>query len=249
MFKGESENTKDSITNVPLWFNETLDTELDFIAHQRNLEEEKKAFLKKSNNEEINTEKREIEELFKENITKGDMQDINAIDMATLESSLLKVNINPITEDDIQEDDEVPEWNYYTPEQIIKESNDHEDTWGISSTKAGSSKDYEKSYEYDNVSQNIFCPKYVQIEETDAVWYYKDPKDNIQGPFTPIQMYNWFLAGCFPYTLKVRLKEESPFIPIDMLVMEIAGQSKRTQGSLNNHTKNFTTLIAEEDAA
>lgn len=236
IFKGQSET--DTIANAPLWYNEAIDkdSEFDSITQQKNLEEEKKAFLKGNKVEEDNTEGK-ITELFTNDSMKEGAEDSNTIDMATLESSLLKVNTN----EEETEDDIIPEWNSYTAEQIIKESSENESTWGVSTMKTINNESYEKSLNYINpnyVRQNIFCPKYTQVKESEAVWYYKDLKNTIHGPFTPIEMYDWFMAGYFPSTLEVRLKEESPFIPIDMLIMASTTEPYKTAHYSTNDTTN-----------
>ena len=42
----------------------------------------------------------------------------------------------------------------------------------------------------------------------EKVWYYKDPQQQIQGPFTTIEMYSWNLMGYF--TLQLQVAWRSP---------------------------------------
>lgn len=61
-------------------------------------------------------------------------------------------------------------------------------------------------------------------------WYYEDPKKNIQGPFSPKEMYNWYRAGFFSPSLMVRracdpvmrpLGSYGPVVPFAQMVIEI----------------------------
>ncbi|CAG2104047.1 unnamed protein product [Medioppia subpectinata] len=45
----------------------------------------------------------------------------------------------------------------------------------------------------------------LPIQHDDAFkWFYRDPQNEIQGPFTPHEMYDWFTAGYFAMDLLVR---------------------------------------------
>ena len=53
-----------------------------------------------------------------------------------------------------------------------------------------------------HVSNNIVV---VPVTHEDALkWYYRDPQNEVQGPFTPHEMYDWFTAGYFAMDLLVR---------------------------------------------
>ncbi|CAG2165575.1 unnamed protein product [Oppiella nova] len=45
----------------------------------------------------------------------------------------------------------------------------------------------------------------LPVQHEDAFkWFYRDPQNEIQGPFTPHEMYDWFTAGYFAMDLLVR---------------------------------------------
>lgn len=38
---------------------------------------------------------------------------------------------------------------------------------------------------------------------TQQVWFYKDPENKVQGPFSCLDMFNWIIAKCFPDDLQI----------------------------------------------
>lgn len=48
----------------------------------------------------------------------------------------------------------------------------------------------------------------------EKVWFYKDPQDVIQGPFTSVEMFNWTAAGYFSLDLLVALGGRTNFSPL-----------------------------------
>lgn len=54
----------------------------------------------------------------------------------------------------------------------------------------------------DPVSNNM--PVLPMSHEDALKWFYRDPQNEIQGPFTPHEMYDWFTAGYFAMDLLVR---------------------------------------------
>lgn len=48
-------------------------------------------------------------------------------------------------------------------------------------------------------------------------WQYKDPKGNVQGPFTLEQMQKWFSKGAFKGNLPMRCSPDDRFIPLSEL--------------------------------
>ena len=45
----------------------------------------------------------------------------------------------------------------------------------------------------------------------EPMWIYKDPHGNIQGPFNPAEMLQWFEAGYFPNSLLVKQTTDEYF--------------------------------------
>jgi hypothetical protein len=54
-------------------------------------------------------------------------------------------------------------------------------------------------------------------EPEERVWFYRDPKSQVQGPFSWVDMYHWNLVGYFPVTLPVALQKPEGFAPLEEL--------------------------------
>lgn len=52
-------------------------------------------------------------------------------------------------------------------------------------------------------------------------WIYRDPQGNIQGPWTGLEMHDWFKAGFFSPDLQIKKLEEPDFEPLAQLVRRI----------------------------
>ena len=52
----------------------------------------------------------------------------------------------------------------------------------------------------------------------DEKWYYLDPQGEVQGPFTTLEMSDWYRAGYFSLSLNVRRLSDDVFIPLQELV-------------------------------
>ncbi|MEW5306414.1 MAG: hypothetical protein WDW36_008879 [Sanguina aurantia] len=53
------------------------------------------------------------------------------------------------------------------------------------------------------------------------LWLYRDPKGDVQGPFTKVDILDWFEAGFFPQELPIRAAMESadaPFLPLSSML-------------------------------
>lgn len=53
----------------------------------------------------------------------------------------------------------------------------------------------------------------------DRIWYYKDPQNLVQGPFSTIEMFNWCTQGYFSSDLPVSHGTREHFIPLRMFNM------------------------------
>ena len=62
----------------------------------------------------------------------------------------------------------------------------------------------------------------------DKQWYYKDPQNTIQGPFSSADMERWFQAGYFTGHLPVKRLGESQFSTIQQLTNELGRSPFRT---------------------
>jgi PERQ amino acid-rich with GYF domain-containing protein len=52
-------------------------------------------------------------------------------------------------------------------------------------------------------------------------WIYRDPQGNIQGPWTGLEMHDWFKAGFFSPDLQIKKLEDGEFEPLAQLVRRI----------------------------
>ena len=55
-------------------------------------------------------------------------------------------------------------------------------------------------------------------------WVYKDPHGNVQGPFTGLEMHEWYRGGYFHPTLEVKREDDKQFEPLQTLVKKIGNQ-------------------------
>jgi len=56
---------------------------------------------------------------------------------------------------------------------------------------------------------------------TSYQWMYRDPLGNVQGPFTALEMQEWFEAGYFDHALHVK-REDAPFFePLSALMRKV----------------------------
>lgn len=61
--------------------------------------------------------------------------------------------------------------------------------------------------------------KYEVSDVEEKTWYYKDPKNIIQGPFNGIEMNTWLLRGYFKPDLMVRKNESDNFYTLGFLFL------------------------------
>ncbi|GAN10007.1 hypothetical protein MAM1_0312c09541 [Mucor ambiguus] len=58
----------------------------------------------------------------------------------------------------------------------------------------------------------------ISSSNTSYQWTYRDPSGNVQGPFTALEMQEWFEAGYFDHALNVK-REDAPFFePLSALI-------------------------------
>ena len=55
-------------------------------------------------------------------------------------------------------------------------------------------------------------------------WVYKDPHGNVQGPFTGLEMHEWYRGGYFHATLEVKREDDAHFDQLQTLVKKIGNQ-------------------------
>lgn len=64
----------------------------------------------------------------------------------------------------------------------------------------------------------------VMIMADKLRWVYKDPHGNVQGPFTGLEMHEWYRGGYFHPNLEVRREDDPAFEPLHSLVKRIGNQ-------------------------
>jgi hypothetical protein len=64
----------------------------------------------------------------------------------------------------------------------------------------------------------------VMIMADKLKWVYKDPHGNVQGPFTGLEMHEWYRGGYFHSTLEVKREDDPLFEQLQTLVKKIGNQ-------------------------
>jgi hypothetical protein len=72
-------------------------------------------------------------------------------------------------------------------------------------------------------------PKPVIID--DKQWFYRDPQNTVQGPFSSADMERWFTAGYFTVLLPVKRLGETNFSTIQQLSKELGRLPFRVDSS------------------
>ncbi|XP_055688107.1 GIGYF family protein Gyf [Lutzomyia longipalpis] len=63
-----------------------------------------------------------------------------------------------------------------------------------------------------------------QETESNLIWFYRDPQDMVQGPFTAIEMAEWYQAGYFDDNLCVRRMGDQRFSKLGELIELCGGE-------------------------
>ena len=84
----------------------------------------------------------------------------------------------------------------------------------------------------------------------DKQWYYKDPQNTVQGPFSSADMERWYAAGYFTMSLPVKRLGEQQFSTIEQLVTELGRlpfltdiSSAKQQQAIVSESQKLTPLI------
>ncbi|KAF3915581.1 hypothetical protein ABW21_db0206551 [Orbilia brochopaga] len=62
---------------------------------------------------------------------------------------------------------------------------------------------------------------HIMIMPDKITWVYKDPTGKIQGPFSGLEMHDWYKAGFFQPDLLIRRQEETEFEPLGQFIRKI----------------------------
>lgn len=63
--------------------------------------------------------------------------------------------------------------------------------------------------------------QHVMVMPDKIMWVYRDPQGTIQGPFSGLEMHDWYRAGFFQAELNVKRVEDTDFDPLGTLVRKI----------------------------
>ncbi|KAH8395729.1 hypothetical protein KR222_001389 [Zaprionus bogoriensis] len=75
-------------------------------------------------------------------------------------------------------------------------------------------------------------PGHMINENSNILWFYRDPQSNVQGPFSAIEMTEWYRAGYFNENLFVRRLSDSHFRPLGELIKLCRGNMPFTHSHL-----------------
>ena len=91
------------------------------------------------------------------------------------------------------------------------------------STEPGASSGHGLSQSSDSSSSNQMpSAQQRQMVMPDRMrWIYRDPQGNTQGPWSGLEMHDWFKAGFFTAELQVKKLEDTEFEPLAQLVRRI----------------------------
>ncbi|KAL8688720.1 MAG: hypothetical protein Q9218_005435, partial [Villophora microphyllina] len=88
---------------------------------------------------------------------------------------------------------------------------------------ATNSSYFSKSQDLDNQSANqIPATQQRQMVMPDRMrWIYRDPQGNTQGPWSGLEMHDWYKAGFFSPELQVKKLEDADYEPLAQLIRRI----------------------------
>ncbi|ACY70497.1 GIGYF family protein Gyf [Drosophila virilis] len=75
-------------------------------------------------------------------------------------------------------------------------------------------------------------PPHVMSANPNDLWFYRDPQSNVQGPFSAMEMTEWYRAGYFNENLFVRRYSDSRFRPLGELIKLCHGNMPFTHNHL-----------------
>lgn len=247
-----NDNKHSNVNNAPLWFDskETTTRKEDFsmeeiASRQFSLEEEKANFRKKAEGSDKARDNKNIEDIFASFEDGGEFSNIDVkfenslkkdtfVDPA-IASTTQAINLTELEPELIKDgkEEEAPVWDSYTAEEIKNESQKYMDNWGVPlDTVKGTHYDFGEEMGNPNGTyheNNPFCHPSLNAKESDRVWYYNDNQNCIQGPFSGIEMFEWFKGGYFHPGLLLRCGKYSAFITLRDYFVSISYKPDETQ--------------------
>ena len=90
------------------------------------------------------------------------------------------------------------------------------------SSAPSSSSYFARSQEQDSAFNQIPATQQRQMVMPDRMrWIYRDPQGNTQGPWSGLEMHDWYKAGFFSPELQVKKVEDSDYEPLAQLIRRI----------------------------
>ncbi|EDW10895.1 GIGYF family protein Gyf [Drosophila mojavensis] len=89
-----------------------------------------------------------------------------------------------------------------------------------------------------HLQQNHLQPHHIPVlphvmsASPNELWFYRDPQSNVQGPFSAIEMTEWYRAGYFNENLYVRRISDTRFRPLGDLIKLCHGNMPFTHNHL-----------------
>ena len=76
-------------------------------------------------------------------------------------------------------------------------------------------------------------------------WIYRDPQGNTQGPWSGLEMHDWFKAGFFTAELQVKRVEDGDFEPLAQLVRRIGNSREPFLVPTDWHTSWSRSIVPD----
>ncbi|XP_030379364.1 GIGYF family protein CG11148 [Scaptodrosophila lebanonensis] len=87
-------------------------------------------------------------------------------------------------------------------------------------------------HQQQHINPTVVLPPHVMNANPNDLWFYRDPQSNVQGPFSAIEMTEWYRAGYFNENLSVRRFSDSRFRPLGELIKLCHGNMPFTHSHL-----------------
>ena len=162
-------------------------------------------------------------ELLPEWYTDESFQKVKSLKLEEIEEEYSKVDVKyeESIKKPIEEDENYPEWD--DPKENTNEATSPEVIiypLSLIQSSANEGNPFAciiMAHSITNEDNVITNPYSIPFEQ---VWYYKDPQNNIQGPFTTIDMFNWSAAGYFSSNLQIAHSSPYHFFSLKMYVLQ-----------------------------
>ena len=183
-----------------------------------------------SNSRKSNTSKESLPEWYLEEASSPIKSKLKPEDIDTIEEQYSKVDVqyeNSIKAP-VEEDSKYPDWD---------DPNDEEEVSSISYPTSLISRHVKEGNPFASIimTHSLHTDGQVILDSGsipfEKVWFYKDPQNSTQGPFSTIEMFNWSAAGFFNSMLQIAHSSPDHFFSLQMYILQ------ETAKQINNITK------------